>query len=164
MTQAVRSNIDGTTAQKFKIGKRGPTIRQGTDDPNTAKIPGGNGDLYVRIGDTPRLYQFHTDGWTDLTTPTSFARSTATTGAHVIPSSADYVAVNYTGGPCTLILPTGVEGKRIVIKDQSGQASKNNISVQGLNGETIDSKSSVIIGIDFGSITVLYADAAWHII
>lgn len=62
----IRSNISGTMAGQFSIGKNGPTIHQGTDDPNAAQMSGALGDLYVKLGQTPTLYQFRSSKWIDL--------------------------------------------------------------------------------------------------
>lgn len=59
----IRSNLDGTMAPAFSIGKRGPTLHQGISDPNTSNHAGTNGDLYVQVGTTPKLYQFRATQW-----------------------------------------------------------------------------------------------------
>ena len=76
-----------------------------------------------------------------------------------------YVGVNYEG-IVTITLPSPTNGKRIVVKDESGKASYKNrhIRIVPLSGsDTIDSKDAAIINLDHGSLTFIYREG-WRII
>jgi hypothetical protein len=61
MTLPVRANITGTMADRFRIGKSGPTILQGSSAP--AIGDGSVGDLFILLGTPPSLLIKDTTGW-----------------------------------------------------------------------------------------------------
>lgn len=76
-----------------------------------------------------------------------------------------YIGVNYEG-ISTITLPPPTNGKRIVVKDESGKASYKNrhIRMVPLSGsDKIDGKESAIINLDHGSLTFIYREG-WRII
>lgn len=157
----IRSNIAGTVASTFSIGKSGPTIRQGSEDPNVA-LPGGTaGDLYVRVGNTPRLYQFRLGSWLEASDP--WVRTPVSTSSYTLRADDHYIGCRYTGGILTLTLPPGVPNKRYVIKDELGTSSTNLIRVLTSNNEKIDGLSSTAINVNYSSISLVFG-AEWHII
>lgn len=157
----IRSNIVGTVANAFSIGKSGPTIRQGSEDPNVALPAGTAGDLYVRVGTTPRLYQFRLGSWLEATDP--WVRTVVSTSSYTIQADDHYIGCRYTGGILTLTLPTGVANKRYTIKDELGTSSTNLIRIYAANGQTIDGAASTAINVNYSSISLIYG-AEWHII
>lgn len=56
----VTSNLAGTSAPSFKLGKNGPTIFQGTASPTSSA---SEGDLYIQTGSTPAFFQFISGSW-----------------------------------------------------------------------------------------------------
>lgn len=66
MAEPVKINAAGTMADGFRIGKRGPTILQGSSDPQSQS--GLAGDLYIRHGDIPRVFLKESTGWTRIIT------------------------------------------------------------------------------------------------
>jgi len=71
-----------------------------------------------------------------------------------------------TGGGDTVTLPaaaTAAVGRLYVIKDESGTAATNNITIDGNGAETIDGSTTVAINTNYGSVS-LYTDASnWFI-
>ena len=159
----INSNLAGTMQNAFSIGKRGLTIRQGQTDPNTANLTGTSGDLYVQIGTTPKLYQFRTSSWIDLTGEV-FTRFAVTTATYTAVTGDYYLGVRRASGGCTLTLPAGVAGKKYVVKDELGTASPSNpITVVASGTDTIDGGSSITIATGRNSLTFVYG-TEWHII
>lgn len=61
---AVFLNAKGTTNSSFNIGKSsGPTIYQGSGNPNSSSIVAKNGDIYIRTGSTPQFWQYSGSAW-----------------------------------------------------------------------------------------------------
>ncbi|MBM3467785.1 MAG: hypothetical protein FJX70_08170 [Alphaproteobacteria bacterium] len=60
-------------------------------------------------------------------------------------------------------LSTDDQGHYFIIKDETGNASKNNIVIDG-NGALIDGEEQYIINVDYGCITVCYTGSSWAII
>ena len=77
-----------------------------------------------------------------------------------------YIGVNYNG-LVTITMPTGTNnGLKYMIKDESGLAGQpaNYITIVGDGTDLIDSESSVVIGFNYGSLTLIWRDGAWRII
>lgn len=56
------------------------------------------------------------------------------------------------------------KGKKYTIKDESGTAATNIITVNGYNSELFDGASSTQISTNYGSITVISSDSYWNLI
>ena len=157
----VRQKIDGTMANAFSIGKRGPTIFQGTTNPNVANQVGLNGDLYVQMGATPTLYQFRSTTWVDVTGETFYR--TAVTASYNVLLSDFYLGLRIAA-PVTITLPSGQFGKKFIFKDELGSASSiNTITVRAANGQTIDGAQTAVISTPRTSLTMVYG-VEWHVI
>lgn len=77
-----------------------------------------------------------------------------------------YIGVNYNG-LVTITMPTGTNnGLKYMIKDESGLAGQpaNYITIVGDGTDLIDSENSVVIGFNYGSLTLIWRDGAWRII
>jgi DUF4097 and DUF4098 domain-containing protein YvlB len=150
-------------ANQFRIGKSGPTILQGTIIPVNSN--GNNGDLYVQTGSTPKLYIKQTTGWIVSGDPTfGFTRQViSTTGTTVLNSVTTYAGVN-VGNTATVQLMTGTSGKTVTIKDESGSASSNVITVIAQSGYTIDGQTSWNIDVNYGTLTLVFGSTEWYIV
>ena len=74
-----------------------------------------------------------------------------------------YIGVNCPTA-CTITLPkTNKNGLQIIIKDESGNCSINNITVTAPAGSSIDNNTTVIMGINNMSLTFIYR-SGWRII
>lgn len=69
-----------------------------------------------------------------------------------------YIGVNHTN-PITIILPNSYQGRNLIIKDESGAAFNNPITISG----TIDNDTQVILQVNNGSLQFIYNNG-WKII
>lgn len=74
----------------------------------------------------------------------------------------DYFIGVVTNAEITITLPNGPTGTVFVVKDVSGSASTNPITV--VNTVNIDGQAGATIDTDFGSLTFVYSNGAWNII
>lgn len=87
-------------------------------------------------------------------------------GANYTVLATDHtIGVSSTAAPRTITLPAAgrVQGQRYEIKDESGGAGTNNITVSG-NGANIDGASTYVINTNYGSVTVYWTGSAWAIL
>jgi hypothetical protein len=134
---------------------------------------GGGGTGAVRINDQDDFDQTsYSEGrylrWKngmfrldEINTSAVVYNTTLVTGpTYVVQDEDYYIGVNYAG-PVTIIVPeTSDSGRTIVIKDESGNCSTNNITVDG----TIDNDAGgFILAIDNGAIQLLFRNG-WRII
>jgi len=77
--------------------------------------------------------------------------------------TTDYlIAVDSSGGAVSVLLGTPVNGRYIVIKDETGNAAANNITISGA-GVLIDGLSTAVINTNYASLT-LYSDGTNYFI
>jgi hypothetical protein len=83
-----------------------------------------------------------------------------TSNVYTVTDQDYYIGVNYAG-PSTIILPLfPSSGRTIIVKDESGNAETNNITLSG----TIDNDSGgAVIAINNGALQLIYRDC-WRII
>jgi hypothetical protein len=97
----------------------------------------------------------------EINTSAVVYNTTLVTGpVYVVQDEDYYIGVNYAG-PVTILVPeTSDSGRTIMIKDESGNCSSNNITVDG----TIDNDpGGFILAIDNGAIQLLFRNG-WRII
>ena len=73
--------------------------------------------------------------------------------------TTEFISCDTNGGAITINLPsaTVAQGESWIIKDRTGQANVNTITIQSLvGGKTIDTAASYIINLVFGSVRILY--------
>lgn len=90
-----------------------------------------------------------------------FHTTTVNEPAYQIGRKDYYVGVNYPGS-VNIILPTQnvKAGRQVIVKDESGICSTNNITI---TGTSIDNNTTAILAIDNGSLTFIYNNG-WRII
>lgn len=176
----VKINASGTVADAFSIGKSGPTIYQGSSDP--ADENGTTGDLYIRVGSAPRIFQKFGTGWMVPTTNTGFVREEVHSGDTLhVGATTTYVALRATisadqtdvttdstvitvdagaGGGATIVLPDGYEGQTITIKDEGSVADTNPFTVTA-NSALIDNAESVEFNTAAVTVQVVFTGGAW---
>ena len=67
----------------------------------------------------------------------------------------------------TVTLPNGATltaGKQYVIKDESGNAAVNHITIVPYTGNLIDGQTSLVFVINYGSVTLYWTGSAWSIV
>jgi hypothetical protein len=89
---------------------------------------------------------------TDVTTPTYTALAT------------DYfLCVDTATAPVTITLPTGILGTVYIIKDCSGDAATNPITIQGTGGELVDGSVGTV-NTPYGSVSLIFNGTEWSIV
>lgn len=112
---------------------------------------------YLRYNNAKKKFEFAEVNPHDIVYNTHLV----TTATYTVDSDDYYVGVNYAG-PTTITLPTTLlsSGRKIIIKDESGNASTNPITVLG----TVDNDAGgFIIQVDNGGIQLIYR-SGWRII
>jgi hypothetical protein len=112
---------------------------------------------FLRYNATKKKFEFAEVNPHDIVYTTHLV----TTSTYTVDSDDYYVGVNYAG-PCIITLPTTSlsSGRSIVIKDESGAAETNPITVVG----TVDNDAGgFIIQINNGATQLIYRDG-WRII
>lgn len=90
--------------------------------------------------------------------------TTVTTATYSVLTTDEYIGVNFSG-PVTLTLPSGaVDGKNWFIKDVSGAAKTNNITINTAGSETIDNNNGVVMAINNMSLTIIFNNGNFNII
>lgn len=79
--------------------------------------------------------------------------------------STDYIiATDSTAGVITITLPSAPStGVTYQVKDSTGQAAINNVTVSG-NGANIDAAATFVMNVAYGSITLVFTGTVWSII
>lgn len=73
--------------------------------------------------------------------------------------TTEYISCDTSAVAITINLPSAgvVQGETWIIKDRTGQANANPITIQSLvGGKTIDTAANYIINASFGSVRILY--------
>lgn len=90
-----------------------------------------------------------------------------TYSATVSSDGRDYFGVGYTASPVTINLPTitGISnGKVVTIKDETGAASVNPITINTKASETLDGLTQSQLSINYGSLSFVKKSNGWWII
>lgn len=89
---------------------------------------------------------------------------TATATAYTAKVTDGYVGVTSTAAARTITLPKAAdagEGKVLIVKDESGAANTNNITVDGDGSETIDGATTKVINTAYGVVRLICTGTAW---
>jgi len=71
------------------------------------------------------------------------------------------VLVNSSGGVVTITLPAPTNGRILIIKDSTGSAATNNITINPHASETIDGAASVVINVNWGEVQLQSDGTNW---
>ena len=93
-------------------------------------------------------------------------KRTAATLNYTIATNDYLIAYTALAAPRTVTLPTavGVENQQYIIKDESGNAGTNNITVATTSSQTIDGASTKVINSNYGSYTFYSDGANWFVL
>ena len=86
-------------------------------------------------------------------------RTTGQTSSSIslLNTDAEFLAVDTSSSPVTVTLPsTPTAGRVFKIKDSSGNANVNNVTIVG-NGNNIDGKTSSVISVQYGNLDLVYS-------
>ena len=89
------------------------------------------------------------------------AVSPVTSGSYSVLASDYYIGCNGSG--ITILLPLGSTGKQYIIKDESGNARSNPITLSG-NGYLIDGQPTITMAANYISLQVIWTGSFWSII
>lgn len=111
---------------------------------------------YLRYNDSIKKFEFAEVNPHDIV----YTTNVITTPTYTINANDYYVGINYSG-PVNITLPTSPSsGRMIIIKDESGHANTNPITVVG----TVDNDSGgFIIQLNNGAIQLIYRNG-WRIV
>lgn len=77
--------------------------------------------------------------------------------------ATDYFLCVDVAAPVTITLPTGALGTVYVVKDCDGDATTNNITIQGTGGQLVDG-STAVINTPYGSLSFIFNGTEWSIV
>jgi hypothetical protein len=93
--------------------------------------------------------------------------TTVTSSSYSIKYDDYYIGVNYAGA-VTLTLPkSDREGKKFVVKDELGEASKGSnryITILPTGLDLIDGRDRAILAYDYGSLTFIWKSNSWRVV
>lgn len=122
-------------------------VNRGTESGNTFSLTATASTL--TIGTSPMVFKKHI-----LVTDSSVISVSSNT---TIANTVDTVLVSSSGGTVTITLPSSPNpNRKITIKDRTGNALTNNITVNG-NGRNIDGSSTAILNTNRASIQLTYS-------
>lgn len=102
-----------------------------------------------------------------VTTATALSLSvkTVTAATYTIDTSeADSFILCNRSGVITLTLPVPTIGRYLVVKDISGTAASNNITISPHAAETIDGTSSFVLNVNYGSVGIVCDGTSWWLV
>jgi len=90
-----------------------------------------------------------------------------TTNSYTVTSKDYYIGVNYSGA-VTIYLPIAMNpGRKFVVKDELGEASRGtnrHITIMSAGSDKIDNQDRAILAFDYGSLTFVYRPGNWRVI
>ena len=119
------------------------------------------GDVAAPSPASGDLLSYDGADWVNVT-PESL-RSTAAISSDVTLAASTYNLVD-TSAARTLTLPAASNGRIVRIKDSTGQANTNNITVNTPGAETIDGAASLTISSDYQFVALISDGTNWFIV
>lgn len=157
----------GGTAIGFAAGDGGTlTLEGGRGGDGDAIVPSGNGADLVLVGGSSGV---NNGGGTGIAGKIYFLGGQKITVFNITANyqvvESDYMlACDSIAAPFTVTLPAVPQiGDQYVIKDATGNAGANNITVDG-GAINIDGALTYVLSVNYASITVVYTGPTWSII
>jgi hypothetical protein len=128
-----------------------------------------NSLMYGQFNATPTSQTLRINAQVNLVHGEKHASVHAQTGtANVITATVNnyYIGVDCSGAAKTVNLPaaaTAGQGFVLVVKDESGSAATNNITLQASGAENIDGTNTKLIAANYGSYSLMCSGSAWFI-
>lgn len=157
--------------QKYRVGTDGSQTITAAGNVSTAVRIGESGRIYITVdsttgaqtlifGDASEAIDFLFRSSKTLTVNSGFAAKVTTSGAgnySLQEGNLVLLKTGITGGGDTVTLPSGVNtGQTFIIKDASGSANTNNITIDTAGAETIDGASTYTMNVNYQSVTVVF--------
>lgn len=95
----------------------------------------------------------------------SYTLVTFADSPYTVSGTDNYIGVDTTGGPVTILLPNAaVQARNFTIKDKAGDSNTNNITITTVGGATtIDGATSLTMSTSYQSINLLYDGTAYEV-
>jgi len=94
--------------------------------------------------------------------PSTTKTITSSDSPYTISATEDVILVNTSDSAITVKLPAKAAGRRVVVKDSTGNSSTHNITVEPSGGgETIDGTANLKLNINFCSISIVCDGSNW---
>jgi hypothetical protein len=131
----------------------------------------GTSNVRLAVGTNGQVLQANsaaTDGiaWTTPTTPLSYVHRVASASPDLMLVSDSIVGVNVAVAASETLIAAPADGREVIIKDESGAANTNNITVYAGAGDTIQGASTSVISTAYGYRHLYYnaMSKVWFII
>ena len=158
MSNVILLNSSGTSHDSFSIGKRGITVFQSFTNA-TIDAP-SIGDLHVNKLDGC-CEVFTAAGWIELEKK-KIIQQVNGDYYEALPTSG-YIGCSYVGSS-TIIMPFGISGMEITIKDQTGLCNpKKPIVIMAGGTELIDGETMYQLTAPYSKVTLIYNNG-WYAI
>jgi hypothetical protein len=95
--------------------------------------------------------------------PSPVTVTQVTTPEYTATAQDYFLCVDTSTQPVAITLPTGILGTVYIVKDCSGDANTNNITVAGTGGELVDG-STATINSSYGSLSFIFNGSEWSIV
>jgi hypothetical protein len=151
LSQAFISGIDGVN-----VGSVATVVTESGNQLGTAVITGGSG-----ITVTPGANSIVISGSGSIT----FTYTNVNTSPYVVLITDEYLSVDCSGGPITIQLSNAATlGKTFVIKDRTGSAAINNITVTTVGGAVnIDGATTFVMNSAYQAISLLGNNTSYEV-
>lgn len=114
-------------------------------------------DSFVKTVSSGYNYIF-TNGYVSVQNALLLKRTSVSSSPYTVLSTDIYLSVDCSGGAKTINLPavaTAGDGRVIVVKDASGDAAANNITITPNGAETIDEQANAILIANYVAINLM---------
>lgn len=137
------------------------TVETGLTEDNSCSVDGGASESYEDLNASNKIYGIH-----DLGNYSRYASKRIVKNYNITKFDY-YIGVAGTSEPRTVLLPapaTAQLNKVYIIKDESGGAATNNITINTAGAETIDGNANAVISSDYGIIQLITDGSNWFIL
>lgn len=93
--------------------------------------------------------------------------TSVTSSSYLITLDDYYIGVNYAGAVSLTLPSADREGKKFVVKDELGEASKGTnryITILPTGSDLIDGRDKAILAYDYGSLTFIWKGNSWRVV
>lgn len=137
--------------QQSQTFEEHPVVTRTNTKAKTNVYTGKRGEI---IWDRDRKTLIELDGSVKGGRPIKFfQQTTVTTTPYTVLDSDTFIAVNVNAAT-VINLPPGEKGRHLVVKDISGAANTNNITVTPSSGENIDGSATYVINTAYGAVEI----------
>lgn len=148
----VYKNIRGTTSDVFKIGKNGSNIYSRTATPSNTLGDDGDWCLVDEVDDSSIMKKVN-GSWIDSNTPNIIDVAPAVESFSYTPKTPNDIIFCDNSGILSIVVDTiPPKGHMVTIKDITGNAVLNNITLTSNTGITFDGASTHVITVNFGMV------------